>query len=118
MEGDVTLDLLHHLVDVAVQHGHRAEALEVFERAAAVLGAPAPFRIYRPQRDVGEQHDRGRFRASLEVVLEPFKLFGAEIAEAAALEVHHIDEADEVHAAGVERIPAGTLGALAVALLV
>ena len=67
---------------------------------------------------MGEHHDRGGFGFPLEVVLEPFKLLGTQIAEAAALEVHHIDEADEVHAAGVERIPAGTLGALAVALLV
>src|SRR6266702_2013940 len=60
VEGDVAFDLLHHLVDVAVQHGDRAEALDVFQRASAVLGAPAPLRIHRPQRGMGEQHDRGR----------------------------------------------------------
>src|SRR6478736_2283350 len=48
VEGDVALDLLHHLMDVAVEHGDRAETLDVFERAAAVLGAPAPFRIDGP----------------------------------------------------------------------
>src|SRR5450631_3298259 len=42
VEGDVALDLLHHLVDVAVEHRHRAKALEVIERTGAVLGAPAP----------------------------------------------------------------------------
>src|ERR1700738_1072771 len=40
VEGDVALDLLHHLVDVAVQYGYRAEALEVIQGAGAVLGAP------------------------------------------------------------------------------
>ena len=32
MEGDVAFNLLHHLVDVAVEHGHRAETLQVAER--------------------------------------------------------------------------------------
>ncbi|WP_204310823.1 hypothetical protein, partial [Escherichia coli] len=67
---------------------------------------------------MGEQHDRGRLRTALEVVLQPFQLLVAEIAEAAALEVDDVDEADEVDAAGVELIVARTLGALAVALLV
>src|ERR1700733_2063272 len=118
VEGDVALDLLHHLVDMAVEHRHRAETLEVIQRAGAVLGAPAPLRIDRPQRNMGE-HDNGRrFRAPLEVILKPFKLIGAEIAEAAGLEVHDVDETDEVDAAGVERIPAGTLGVAFVALAI
>src|ERR1700730_12303297 len=33
VEGDVALDLLHHLVDVAVQHRNRTEALEVIQCA-------------------------------------------------------------------------------------
>src|SRR5882672_5425991 len=118
VEGDVALDLLHHLVDMAIEYRHRAKTLEVIQRAGAVLGAPAPGRINRPQRNMGE-HDNGRrFRFALEIVLKPFELRGAEIAEAAGLEVHHIDEADEVDPVGVERIPAGALGAAAVALLI
>src|SRR5882762_5458256 len=62
VEGDVALDLLHHLVDVAVEHRHRTEALEVIQRAGAVLGAPAPGRIDRPQRNMGEHDDGHRFR--------------------------------------------------------
>ncbi len=50
--------------------------------------------------------------------LQPFKLLAAEIAEAAGLQIHDVDEADEVHAVGVERVPAGALGAAAVALAV
>src|SRR4051794_17777460 len=40
VEGDVSLDLPEDLVDVAVQHGDRAEPLEVAERLLTVLGAP------------------------------------------------------------------------------
>src|SRR5207245_6208479 len=104
--------------DVAVQHGDRAKTLDVFERAAAVLGAPAPFRIDRPERDVGEQDDRRRLRFAAQIVLEPGEVLGAEIAEAASLEGDDVDEADEVHAAGVEGIPALALGAAAVALAI
>src|SRR5262249_25234297 len=32
VEGNAALDLLHDLVDVAVEHGHRAEALDELER--------------------------------------------------------------------------------------
>src|SRR5437867_13287209 len=95
---------------MAVQYRDRAEAFDVFQRPRAVLGAPAPLRIDRPQRDVGEQHDRRGFRFPLEVVLKPFELLVAEAAEAAALEVRDVDEADEMHAAGVERIPAAAPG--------
>src|SRR4051794_4430908 len=103
---------------MAVQYRDRAEAFDVFQRTRAVLGAPAPLRIDRPQRDMGEQHNWRGFRTALQVVLQPFELVVAETAEAAALEVRDIDEADEMHAAGVERIPATALGAAAVALLV
>src|SRR5215831_310580 len=74
VEGDVALDLLHHLVDVAVQHRDRAEPLQIFERTAAVLGAPAPFRIDGPEWNMGEQHDRCGFRLAAQVVLEPGQL--------------------------------------------
>src|SRR6185312_11472988 len=111
MEGDVTFDLLHDLMNVAVEHCHRAKSLEIVERAGAVLGAPSPARIYRPQRDVGEYHDRSGSGTSLEVLFQPFELLAAEIAEAARLQVHDVDQADEVHAIGVERVPAGALGA-------
>ena len=57
-----------------------------------------------------------RCRAALQVVLQPLELLGAELAEAAGLEVHDVDQADEVHAVVVEAVPAGALGALAVAL--
>ena len=48
MEGDVTLDLLHDLMDVAVEHSHRAESFEIAEGASATFRAPAPIRINGP----------------------------------------------------------------------
>ena len=49
-----------------------------------------------------------------EIVGEPGKLFGAEIAHAAGLEVDHVDQADEMHALMIEGVPALALGLLAV----
>src|SRR5450432_3927480 len=118
VEGDVALDLLHHLMDVAVQYGYRAEALEVIQGTGAILGSPTPFRIDRPQRNMGEYDDRRGFRFPLEIILEPFKLLGAEIAEAAGLQIDDVDETDEVDAVGVERVPAGALGAASITLLI
>src|SRR3954453_368655 len=48
VEGDVAFDLLHHLMDMAVEHGHRAKAFEILQRAGAVFGTPTPGRIHRP----------------------------------------------------------------------
>ena len=116
MERDVAFDLLHELVDVAVENGHRAEALEIAERDGSVVRTPAPARIDRPQGDVGEDDDRRRGAQALDVVLQPLELIGSEKAEAAGLQVGHVDEADEVHAGLIEAVPAGALGVLAVAL--
>src|ERR1051325_8339762 len=52
VEGDVAFDLLHHLVNMAVEHRYRAEALERGERAPGILGAPSPRRVHGPQRDM------------------------------------------------------------------
>src|SRR3984893_14157094 len=118
VECDVAFDLLHDLVNVAVEHRHRAEAFEVVERARRVFRAPSPGGIDRPQRNVREDDDRGRCRAALEVALQPFELLVAEIAQAAGLEIDHVDEADEMHAVGVEAVPARAFGAATVAVAV
>src|SRR5262245_30893624 len=60
MEGDVSFDFLHDLMDVAVEHGHRAEALEVAKRPRAVFRTPTPLRIDGPQWNVCEDDDRLR----------------------------------------------------------
>src|SRR5581483_8818790 len=74
--------------------------------------------IDRPQRDVCEHHDRCRSRAAFDVGFQPLELLGAKIAKTAGFQVDDIDQADEMHAVGVEAVPAGALGALAVAFLV
>ena len=48
VEGDVALDFLQRLVDVAVEHGHGAEASQQAERLGSVFRAPAPLRIDAP----------------------------------------------------------------------
>ncbi len=55
---------------------------------------------------------------AFDVVFKPRKLIGAEIAEAAGFEIDDVDQADEVHAVGVEAVPAGALGAAAVTLAI
>ena len=118
MEGDVALDLLHDLVDVTVEHGYRAEALEIGQCARAVLGPPTPFGINRPQWNMGKYHNRGRRRPALEIALKPFELLVAKVAETAGLQIDDIDQANEMHAVGIEAVPARTLAATPVALSV
>src|SRR5580704_6606411 len=119
MEGDVALDLLDDLVNVPVEHGHRAETLQIAERAAGVLGAPAPLLVDRPQWQVGHQYDRRARREPFDILLQPFELLVAELGEAggfeAGLKLEHVDQADEVHARRVEAVPAFAVGVLTVA---
>ena len=78
MERDLTFDLLHHLVNMAVQHGHGTEPLDVRQCLFAVVGSPTPVRIDSPQRNVGKQHNGGTGRTALEIVLQPFQLLVTE----------------------------------------
>src|SRR5262245_59139337 len=52
VEGDVAFDLTHDLMNVAVQNGHRAKALQQCDRLCAVASAPAPRLVHIPERDV------------------------------------------------------------------
>src|SRR5581483_2836696 len=99
VEADVALHLLHDLVDVAVQHGDRAEALQVGERPLAVLGVPAPFGVDGPQGDVRVDDDRRAAAERREVVFQPLELLVAEHTSALALEAQRVHQADEVDAA-------------------
>jgi hypothetical protein len=65
-----------------------------------------------------EHNNRRRSRAAFDVLLQPLQLLVAEIAQAAGLEIDDIDQADEVHAVGVEAVPAGALGGLAIAVAI
>src|ERR1700756_4979005 len=88
-----------------------------YESAWAESSVPQPhFRIDRPQRDVSEDDNRRRCGTAFQVVFKPFELIGAEISHAAALEIEDVDEPDEMHAVGVERVPTSALGAASVAI--
>jgi len=78
VERYVPFDLLHGLVDVTIQHGHRTELFQVAEGLLTVLRPPAPFRVYRPQRNVRLNNNRRAVLQVLDVLLYPFELFAAE----------------------------------------
>src|SRR5262245_44752902 len=86
MEGDCSFRLLHDLMDVAVEHRHRAEAFRHVERLQAVTGAPTPVGINCPQWDMGEHHDRRRIRLVPDVVVEPRELLRSQPAESSGFE--------------------------------
>src|ERR1700761_8539081 len=65
-----------------------------------------------------EHDDRRRFRPPTQVLLEPFDLFGAEIAKTSSLQIDDVDEPDEVNAVSVEGIIACALGAAAIAVAI
>src|SRR5258708_3953647 len=58
VERDVAFHLLHDLMDMPVQDGDGTEALQVSERLLAVVSAPTPFGIHRPERDMSEDDNR------------------------------------------------------------
>ena len=70
--------------------------------------------INRPQRNMREDHDGRAALEAVQILLQPVELRLAEFAH--ALELHHVDQADEVHAFVVEAVPAVSLGAFAVAI--
>ena len=114
MERDVPFDLLHHLMNVAVQNGHRAEALQVAERLRTVLRTPAPFRIYGPQRNMRKHDHRAAGRLSLEVGFQPLQLVGPQFAK--PFECGDVGQSDEVDVFVVEAIPPAPFCVLPVAL--
>src|SRR5208337_5125889 len=65
---------------------------------------------------MGEDDDRRRCWFAFEIVREPSQLLIAERAHAARFQIGDIDEADEMHAASVDRVPAAALGVLAEAI--
>src|SRR5579864_9494487 len=57
VEGDVALDLLHDLMDMAVEDRDRPEATQLCQELIGIAGAPTPGFIDGPQRHVREHHD-------------------------------------------------------------
>src|SRR5437016_539472 len=103
MERHVSFYLLHHLMNVSVEHGHRAEALEQVECLRAIFGGPAPLRIYGPQRNVGEDYDRSAGRQPGHIVLEPRQLLLTNRAQ--AFELRGVVQPDEMNTFVVEALP-------------
>src|SRR5262249_11778407 len=106
MEGHVALDLLHDLVDVTIQHSDRAEAAQLLHELWGIRCSPTPRLVDGPQRHVRKHHDRRAGGATLEVVREPRELLGAERAEAAGLELQHVDKCYEVDTRVIEAVVA------------
>src|SRR6266516_6173688 len=116
MERYIALHLAEHLMNVTVQDGGRAGAAERRQRARGVFGGPAPLRVHRPERHVGEDHDRGAARERRHVLLQPLELLIAQRAHPLALVLEYVHEPDEVRSLVIEALPAATVdGSLAVA---
>src|SRR5260370_1307575 len=81
----VAFHLLHRLVDVPVQHRHRAEFLQIRQRLRAIVCPPSPLRIHRPQWNVRKHHDRRARLQLLHVVFQPFELFVSQRSHSAGL---------------------------------
>src|SRR5579864_9508652 len=114
MEAYVAFDFLHGLVNVSIQHRNRAESLQVRKCLPAVLRSPSPLRINRPQRDVRKHDNRSARLEVLYIVLKPLQLLAPERAQTAGLEVHDVDQTDEVDAIFVKAVPALTFGVLGI----
>ena len=115
VKGDLAFNLLQNLVDVAIEHGDRAEAFQQAQRLLAILGDPSPGGIDGPQGDVGEHHEGRAAGEPCDIVFEPAQLVWAEAAQARRLEVEDVDEPDEMYALVVKALPAIPRGAVPVA---
>src|ERR1700730_2574031 len=116
MERNVTFDLLHDLVNMAVQHGHRTETFDVRQGLLAVVGSPAPIWIDGPQRNVRKENNRRTGRAALEIVLKPLQLFVSQRTHTSGLQIGDIYQPHEMNALLIEAIPPTALGTLPVTL--
>src|SRR4029077_5969229 len=90
MECRVSLDFLHYLVNMAVEHRDRTETLQMRERLFAVLRPPSPLGIDTPKRNGGEYDYRGTRGDSAQIILQPGNLFVAKLTH--AFELNHVDE--------------------------
>src|SRR6266481_555361 len=106
---DISLDLLHGLVNMPVENGNRAELLQIRESLRTVFGSPTPFRVDRPQWDVRKDDNRGAGLEMLDVIFKPLELLVSQRAEPAGFQVHDIDQSDEVYPLLLEAIPAALL---------
>src|SRR3954452_23197800 len=93
----VALHLLHGLMNVPVEHGHRTKALEVRKRLSAIFGSPTPFGIHIPQGNMSKHDDWRALGKMLGIGFQPSQLFCTECAKASGFKVRDVDQADEMH---------------------
>src|SRR5215470_15091871 len=96
-------------MDVAIEHGDRAEAAQVPEGALGIFRGPSPLRVDRPERDVAEDDDGRAAREPADVLFHPLDLLLAEGPHAFALVFEDVDEPYEMGALAVEALPAPLL---------
>src|SRR5260370_12387183 len=105
----IAFDLLHRLMDMSVQHRNGAELFQIGQRLRAIVSAPAPLRINRPQRNVREHHNPRAVLQILHVVFQSSELFASQRSQSATLQVHDVYQPDEVHAFLLEAEPSRAL---------
>src|SRR4030095_14608646 len=93
-------------MDVSVQDGGRAEAAEMCQRTLGIVGGPAPLRVDRPERHMGEDYDRGATRERRHVLLQPLDLLAAQRAHPLPLVPEYVPEPDEVRSLVIKALPA------------
>src|SRR5438874_236218 len=84
----IAFDFLQGLVNVAVEHRDRTKLLQIGERLGAVLRAPSPVLINRPQRNVGKDDDGRAVRKMFDVFFHPLQLLRPKGSQAASLEIY------------------------------
>ena len=89
-------------MDVTVEDGHIVIGRQHVHYVIAIAGEPLPVRTQVKQWTVGEDNNRRCFREAGEVLLQPCKLFGADL----GLGAGNVVERNEVHAAMVEGVVA------------
>src|SRR5205823_928388 len=113
MEGHVAFDFLHGLMNVAIQDRDRSKLLQIRKRLPTILRAPSPILIYRPERNVGENDNRGAVRKMLDVFFHPLELLGPQRSQATRFEVHNVHQTDKMNALLLEAVPSGALSVFA-----
>src|SRR5438552_12760479 len=115
MEGHISFDLLHGLVNVPVQHRDGSKSLQIRESLRAVVGAPSPLRINCPERDMSKDNNRSAGFEVSDIIFKPLKLVVPQRPQATSFEIHDVDQADEVDSVLVKAVPTATFRVLPVA---
>src|ERR1700733_8493321 len=111
---NITLHLLHDLMDMAIEHCDRAKSLQHCKGLLAIRCSPSPGWVHSPEWNVCENYNGSAALQPTEVLLQPIKLRLTWLAH--ALKLDHIDQSDKVDALVIEAVPAISLGALAISI--